>query len=320
MPPKIRQVLGKVTRAGRAEVRQDAGRLRDNRVNGKTLQRYTAACMMFQWWLFGNGTEYAAGWDELDLQLCSFLESLWEDGESKGIANDVLSGTQHFLLTRRRLQGAWQLLTTWGRLELPCRAPPMLSHIALAIAGLAISIKRVDYAALILLTFHCFLRSGELYTVRPNHITLQSNRTGVIALPWTKVGQQRGAQEMVTIDDPFVGYWLSVACNLAQADSPLLNGSPHQFRVFFFKACAALGVADLKFKPYSLRRGGATFDFLTHKDIARTVLRGRWGDIRTARIYITDGAATIATVNVTPGATELITHYVSLLYSAVIIR
>jgi hypothetical protein len=126
---------------------------------------------MFQWWLFGNRSDYASTWDELDLQLCSFLESLWEDGESKGIANDVLSGTQHFLLTRRRLQGSWQLLTTWGRLELPCRAPPMLSHIALAIAGLAVSIQRVDYAALTLLSFHCFLRSGELYTVSSSHIT-----------------------------------------------------------------------------------------------------------------------------------------------------
>jgi hypothetical protein len=320
MPPKIRQVLGKVTRAARAEVRQDAGKLRDNRVNAKTLQRYTAACIMFQWWLFGNRSDYASTWDELDVQLCAFLESLWEDGESKGIANDVLSGTQHFLLTRRRLQGSWQLLTTWGRLELPCRAPPMLSHIALAIAGLALSIQRVDYAALVLLSFHCFLRSGELYTVSSSHITLQSDRTGVIALPWTKVGMQRGAQEMVTIDDPFVGYWLSVACSLAPTNAPLLVASPHQFRVFFFRACETLGVADLKFKPYSLRRGGATFDYLTHRDLARTVLRGRWGDIRTARIYITDGAATIASMNVTPQATAIITQYVSDLYSAVLNR
>ena len=34
----------------------------------------------------------------------------------------------------------------------------------------------------------------------------------------------------------------------------------------------------------------ATFDFLVN-NLSKTVLRGRWADSRTARIYITDGAA-----------------------------
>jgi hypothetical protein len=76
-------------------------------------------------------------------------------------------------------------------------------------------------------------------------LLLQSDRAGVFALPSTKVGQQRGAQEMATIDDPFVGYWLSVAYSVSQADAALLVGPPHQFRVFVSRACETLGVADL---------------------------------------------------------------------------
>ena len=41
--------------------------------------------------------------------------------------------------------------------------------------------------------------------------------------------------------------------------------------------------------PYSLRRGGACHDYTMHGDVQRTILRGRWSALATARIYITEG-------------------------------
>ena len=197
----------------------------------------------------------------------------------------MLSGTQHFLLTRRRFPGAWQLLTTWGRLEIPARAPPISLDIILAIAGFALSLSRIDYDAILLTGFHCILRTMEALTISPGFIALGSDCRGALALPWTKVGQQRGAHEVVTIDEPLVGFWLRQACEGVLNDAQLMTGGPHQFRTFFQQAVTTSGLQELGFKPYSLRRGGATHDFLFHHNVQRTLMRGRWGDVCTGRIH-----------------------------------
>ena len=170
-------------RAARAAARQITGSLRDNRVNPRTLARYQNAVVMFQWFLASNSLSFARDFDELDSQLCMFLETLWHEGESKGLANDVLSGTQHFLLTRRRFPGAWQLLTTWGRLEIPARAPPISLDIILAIAGFALSLTRIDYVAILLTGFHCILRTMMAHTISPGFVALGSDCRRALALP-----------------------------------------------------------------------------------------------------------------------------------------
>ena len=118
------------------------------------------------------GIADADEWDALDRQACGYLEYLWENGESKGYAGDALSGMQHFLMTRRRCPGSWRLLTTWGRLELPCRAPPLPALVALALSGLALSQGLQDFAAIVLVAFHCFLRIGEAFAITRQAICL----------------------------------------------------------------------------------------------------------------------------------------------------
>ena len=43
------------------------------------------------------------------------------------------------------------------------------------------------------------------------------------------------------------------------------------------------------FRPYSLRRGGATWVFQTTGSMEMALLKGRWGSSRVARLYIADG-------------------------------
>ena len=45
------------------------------------------------------------------------------------------------------------------------------------------------------------------------------------------------------------------------------------------------------FKPYSLRRGGATAFFRATGSMEKTLDRGRWSSARVGRIYINDGIA-----------------------------
>ncbi len=61
-----------------------------------------------------------------------------------------------------------------------------------------------------------------------------------------------------------------------------------------------LGFTEYNFKPYSLRRGGATYDYRVGGRLEATIVRGRWQNAKTARIYITDGLARWAEISLEP--------------------
>ncbi len=109
--------------------RRRLGRLRDNRVGPATLKRYHHAVSLFLGWLAACRIAFAETWSALDNQIGWYLESLWEEGGSRNLAGDTLSGVQFFLLTKRQLTGSWSLFSAWSRLELPgaaggCQRPP----------------------------------------------------------------------------------------------------------------------------------------------------------------------------------------------------
>jgi hypothetical protein len=166
--------------------------------------------------------------------------------------------------------------------------------VLLALAGLALLRQRPDYASLLLVAFHCFLRPSEFLAVKAGTVDFSDKNQAVISLAWTKIGQQRGAREAVVVQDALVAFWLKHLLQKQSAGAPLLQGKPRGFRQFFSAALAELGLQGHGFMPYSLRRGGATYDFTLHNDLQRTLFRGRWSDMRTGRIYICDGAAMLA--------------------------
>lgn len=313
MPPKVS--LNGGSRQQVITLRARLGSLSDNRVSPKTLQRYKAATTKFLGWLDWEERVRPADWEEMESTLREYLECLWCEGESKGVANDTLSGIQHFLHTRRRVPGAWQLLSTWARLEVPSRAPPLPRDLALAMAGLAIHHRRHDYATLVLLAFHCFLRPNEFLAVQSGRVDFSADGQAVLSLPWTKIGQQRGARETIVVQDALVVFWLRKQLRGKAAGAPLLEGKPRGFRQFFSNALAELQATGHGFMPYSLRRGGATHDFNIHQDLQRTLFRGRWSDMRTGRIYICDGAAMLAEINLTGDTRTCVDKAIKLLHA-----
>ena len=52
------------------------------------------------------------------------------------------------------------------------------------------------------------------------------------------------------------------------------------------------------FRPYSLRRGGATYWFQRHQNLDRILLQGRWHTQKSARIYLNEGLAVLAQLKV----------------------
>jgi integrase len=297
----------------RVTQRARVGSLSDNRVSARTLERYRLAVHRFLDWMECESLE-AATWVRLEKLLMRYIEELWATGEGKTLANNTLSGVQHYLSTRRQMPGAWALLTTWGRLEVPARAPPVSRDLALALAGEACEQGREDFATLILLAFHCYLRPSELLRLGKSTISLGRTGAGVLSLEWTKVGQQKGAKETVRVEDQLVLFWLRRRLVGRSSGALLLESSPYSFRKFLADGFKKLGVEHHGYMPYSLRRGGATHDFLVHRDIARCLFRGRWADVRTGRIYIMDGAARMAELQTSPAAAKLIRLGVSKLH------
>ena len=298
--PRRKQVIDAATLANRRLARGRLGRLADQRVKPVTQQLYRLAVHRYLHWCYAADGGVAASLAELDGQCCRYIERLWEDGDSKSQALRTLSGIQFFLFERRVLTRSWKLCKVWSRLELPARAPPMPVSVMLGLVGWALTvISSVELAATCACGRHCLLRTGEMLSLAPAHICVSNSWQGVVALPWSKIGQQRGTQEMVTVSEPLVGWLLHRASTGKLPNQPFAPREA-EFRQLFAAGVAHFGLQNLCLKPYSFRRGGASYDFAVTGDLPRTLWRGRWCSSETGRIYIQEGVAMQAQMRISP--------------------
>jgi hypothetical protein len=161
----------------------------------------------FLMFLLMTGTAYPTTFEGLDAVASTYIDFLWQEGESRGQAGDTLSGLGHFLpATKRHLVGSWQLVTAWQRAELPSRAPPLTQLYTYALADYCRERHWTDTLVLLLLGFHSFPRTGELFSARCRDYVFNDQRTLVTwTLPLSKSGQREGAQEALSLDDVWLG-------------------------------------------------------------------------------------------------------------------
>lgn len=280
---------GQSTQAQRKRARKDII-LEDVGITSATLQRYYTAVSRLAPCLKLVNSEI-----ELDETIADWVQQEFEDGTPLHLVGDALCGLHHFEpSTRRKLHKSWRLYSIWRKYEVPCRAPPVTQDIALALAGWCLAQDELVMAGLILLGFHCLLRTGELLTVRPCDFLLETDR-GLVTLPSSKSGIRHNSRESVAISDPTT---LEVARAMVHLQTqlgfrrvPCWNKSGSSFRDLFRRAVAGLDLSALGFRPYSLRRGGATYEMQSHGLMEKTLIRGRWKNSNIARIYICDGLA-----------------------------
>ena len=115
-----------------------------------------------------------------------------------------------------------------------------------------------------------------------SHIALFAEGA-VVALPLTKMGRRRGAAEMVTIDCPVALRLFIKARRRCHMEEKLVISSDF-FRRWWRASIAALELDPDVWRPYVLRRGGATEHFRKHGNLESTVFKGRWTCTSTARI------------------------------------
>ena len=295
---KVKKHVEGRSKEQRAQVRKELGSLKSLTVQPKTRERYEKARQLFYLFLRKEKLEIPNSRDALDGLLSEYLEFLWSSGEGRGLASDTLAGLQDFDPTLKgKLVTSWRLLKAWHVNEIPNRAAPIPEIILQGMIGWAIFQEQHLFALSLALCYYGMLRSGELFDLTLSSCFMSKPSTpAVISLGLTKGGKRSGASESVTIRVQEV---LRRLWQWKQLGTPLkLVSSPAAWRTLFARCISELKLQDFNFRPYSLRRGGATFWFQKHGSFDRLLVDGRWQAPKTARIYLNEGLAILAEMKV----------------------
>ena len=292
--PKTKVLDGGLA-SDRAKQRRALGTLRELTVQPATKRRYNKALDAFFVFLKANNLSLPTSKQKLDPLVCDYIEHMWSTGIGRAQANDTVAALQDQQPNLKgHLHGAWRLLKTWSVNEVPNRAPPLPEQVVLAMAGWAFFHGHYSFGVSLIIGFYTMLRSGELLGLSAHHIMCsRTERQALISLGFTKGGKRQGAAESVILGVDagvrLTQHWKSIA----SAASPLVS-SPIKWRALFSESLQALGLEHFSFRPYSLRRGGATWWFSKHQNLERILVQGRWAALKTARIYLNEGLAMLA--------------------------
>lgn len=262
-----RKILEVADQSDRAKMCRELGTLKDLAVQPATKRRYDKAAEGFFTLLKQENLVLPTRKDRLDPLLCEYLEHLWATGVGRGQANDTVAALQHLQPSLRgHLAGAWRLLKTWAINEIPNRAPPIPEQVVRAVAGWAFFHGHYTFGVLIVLGFYCMLRSGELMGLNSSHMCSLKEKQALISLGMTKGGKRQGAAESVVlgVESAFrlIHYWQ----RSAPAGTPFCT-NPSKWRSLFNESLEAMNLSKFHFRPYSLRRGGATLAMLARTQI-----------------------------------------------------
>ena len=290
-PGAVELVLGKQTKQERRATRQSFGLLRHQQIQPMTLQRYSYAFNFFWQFMINTMGCSPESYEQFDRSVAEYIEYLWEDGATKGLAQLTVSAVAYFLpACRRSLSYSWRMISAWQRCELPTRATPFTVRMLGAVCGVFWAWGHERTAAFMMVAFHCLLRTGEMFQILGASV-LWEGSTATLKLGPTKTSKRSGAEEHVNIIDPFVIQIIQWLLRFSMQGQALIGMQLPRFRILFKKAVLFLGLNEVHIAPYSIRRGGATYEFASHGLMDKVLVRGRWANTKTARMYINEGMA-----------------------------
>ena len=290
---------GGQTKEERKKVRKSLGTLKSLTVQPKTRERYSGSLDRFFAYLRREGLTLPKVRDSMDSIVSDYLEHLWSEGEGRSEASNALAALQDAdPKLRGCLPGSWRLLRTWNANEIPDRAPPMSESVLTAMTGWAIMHEHYDFALSLVVGFYGLLRTGELLGIQAWQVNITGASTpAVISLGLTKSGKRQGAAESITLTERSVLRWLWLWKQSAKPHD-YLTAKPHAWRAMFSECLDCLKLTQWHFRPYSLRRGGATFLFTKCGSLDRVLLAGRWTAVKTAKIYLNSGLAMLSDIQI----------------------
>ena len=290
---------GACSKESRRNVRKKLGTLKSLTVQEKTKQRYSSSLADFFKYLRLENLELPTKKDDMDVLVSNYLEYLWSQGEGRACASTFMAALQdHQPKLRHNLPASWRLMKTWSLHEIPVRAPPMTEAVLRAMIGWAVTQGHDTFALSLLIGFYGLMRTGELLALQSWQIHMNSpNHPAVINLGLTKSGKRQGAAESITITEKHVLRHLW-AWKQKVPRHTFLTLKPHASRNLFSECVSKLKFDQWEFRPYSLRRGGATHLFLKCGSLDRVIIAGRWTAVKTAKIYINSGLAMLTDIQI----------------------
>ena len=280
----------------RQQRRRALGTLKALSVKKGTRERYDRSLQKFFAYLQWHRFTLAATAASLDSQLEAYVENLWHEGDSRYLASDTVAAVQDVQPElRKALPRSWRVLKKWARHELPVRAPPLTQLWVHAICGWFCHSGMSSTALAVHLAFAALLRTGEMLGLRSKHIvasTLQGKI--VLNLQVTKTSHKDAVMDSVVITDHALAWHLRAWQAKVSTDAFLVPMSGTTFRSHFSAALQNLQLSHFPFKPYSLRRGGATALFQTVQSFSKVCHAGRWQSEKTCRLYVNDASAALS--------------------------
>lgn len=283
------------TQEARAKQRKQLGSLKSLTVQPVTRARYDQALNDFFQYLKDENLVLPSQTRLMDSVVSDYLESLWAKGLGRTVASNTLAALQD---SQPRLKGhlpqSWRLLKTWVTHEVPNRAPPFPLEVLETMVGYCLFKQRPLMALSLLLGFHGLLRTGEILSLKSSQVMVTGPKgPAVISLGLTKSGKRQGAAESVTIHFEDLCRRLRQWVSCCRVSTPLCQSS-YSWRGEFNSILSNLGFDTWDFRPYSLRRGGATHAFKLHGSFDKLLVQGRWQSSKTARLYLNEGLAVLA--------------------------
>ena len=272
-------------------------------------RRYEAA--LNRYFDFERDNSYPAPIDyaDIDTNVAAFIEQLWQEGDPRYWAEDILSGFAKYIPSMKgHLRLSWSLVTAWQRNEPPQRCTPVTLDILLAMVGHALSQGWQRMALVLLVGFHCVLRTAEMYNLQVGDFEFDASLTsGILTLRESKSGTRYNMIESVTITDATLIALFTALFDQSPKGAPLLPEGARCFRQRFDACVRALRLpGTLLYKPYSIRRGAATADFLSHGSLSKTCVRGRWANEKTCRIYVNEATSSLSAIRFSSATRKLV--------------
>jgi integrase len=271
-----------------------------------TRKKYLSAVQLFLDFCSEIG-EDPQSFSDFDHILNDFIHHLYLSEAGKSKAVDTIYG---ILMLLPELKGhlpvSMLACRGWNKLCPVLSYPPLTWDLTVLIA-LKISIHSWPLAIGTLVAFDCFLRVGELCSLKREDVAdAKDARLGVefkgmaLRLRRTKTGPN----QWVTVENEEVIQLLRPLVAKTKPGHSLFPVSTSTYRRLFKSACSDLKLSST-YVPHSLRHGGATRQHLLGRSMEDILLRGRWASTRSARRYIQSGRAVLLSMEIPPGLARL---------------
>eukprot|EP00435_Cladocopium_sp_Y103_P041152 s914_g11.t1 len=242
----------------------------------------------------------------LDQLLADYINHLYQDDESLTKAGWVLSAMKRlYPRVRRELPIAQQWYNNWCREHTPQRATPITWEIIQGFTGVCIKLRWFRLAIIFLVGFVFFLRTGEVLALELDDILCSPSDGSVVV----RIGSSKtshGAQQSLAHFDESLVRLLAELLGQIRRSGPLWPYSTSHFRNTFLALVQFFDLQSLQLAPYSVRRGGATYFYTKTNSLDPIMIKGRWKDAATARLYLDDARATLVRLAISPASRTLL--------------